>query len=147
VSEQVAGRWLVWGAGPSADVQASTLGSLGSALASAISSLKPVSLGDNPAADPDADTGPSSMIREQDSDGTASDCGEGDLLDDLDEDTRLIALIHEQDPDWPPPGYLHPGDSSGKISWMEVVRNATEREIQAKVAARGTTARGFVRLT
>jgi hypothetical protein len=30
---------------------------------------------------------------------------------------------------------------------MEVVRNATEREIQAQVAAHGTAARGFVRLT
>jgi hypothetical protein len=47
VSDQVAGRWLVWGAGTSADVLASALGGLGSALASAISSLEPVSLHDN----------------------------------------------------------------------------------------------------
>jgi len=69
------------------------------------------------------------------------------LFDDPDEDARLIALVHEQDPDWTPPGCGHPEDPSGKISWMEVVRNATEREVQAKVAARGTAARGFVRLT
>jgi hypothetical protein len=66
VSDQVAGRWLVWGAGTSADVLASALGGLGSALASAISSLKPVSLDDNSA----ADTGPAAVIREQDPDWT-----------------------------------------------------------------------------
>jgi len=147
VSEQGTGQWLVWGESTPADVQASALAGLGSALASAISSLTPVSLDDTPAADSNADTGPSAVIREQDSDSTASDCGEGDLFDDPDEDARLIALVHEQDPDWTPPGCGHPEDPSGKISWMEVVRNATEREVQAKVAARGTAARGFVRLT
>jgi hypothetical protein len=144
VSEQGTDRWLVWGQGTSADVQASVLGGLGSALASAISGLQPVSPDDNPAADSDPDTGPTAVSREQDSDGTASDCGEGNLFDDPDEDTKLIALIHEQDPDWTPPGGGDPEDPSGKISWMEVVRNATEREIQAKVAARA--ARGFMRL-
>lgn len=129
MSEQETGRWLVWGVSTPADVQASALAGLGSALASAISGLTPVSLDDTPAADP-----------------AASDCGEGDLFDDPGEDARLIALVHEQDPDWAPPGRGHP-DPSGTISWMEVVRNATEREIQAKVAARGTAAHGFVRLT
>jgi hypothetical protein len=129
MSEQGAGRWLVWGAGTPAEVQANALAGLGSALASALSNLPPVSLD------------------EQDPDGTAADCGEGDLFDDPDEDARLIALIYEQDPDWTPPGRGHPEDPSGKISWMEVVRNATERDIQAKVAAHGTAARGFVRLT
>jgi hypothetical protein len=129
VSEQETGRWLLWGEGTPADVQASALADLGSALASAIGSLTPASLDDTPAAD-----------------ANASDCGEGDLFDDPDEDARLIALVHEQDPDWTPPGHGHPGDPGGKVSWMEVVSNATEREIQAKVAIRGTVARGFVRL-
>jgi hypothetical protein len=136
VSEQVPVRWLVWGEGTSADVQANALAGLGSALASAISGLMPVGLDDDPAAESKADTGP-----------TAPDCGEGDLFDDPDEDTRLIALIQEQDPDWTPPGYADPEDRSGKVSWMEVVRSATEDEIRAKVAAHGTAARGFVRLT
>jgi hypothetical protein len=146
VSEHGAGRWLVWGEGTSADVRAIALGDIGSALASAISNLKPVSLDDNSAADSNADAGPTAVAHEQDSDWTAPDCGEGDLFDDPDEDTRLIALIHERDPDWTPPGRGDPEDPSGKISWMEVVRNATEREIQAKVAAHGTSARGFLRL-
>jgi hypothetical protein len=65
------------------------------------------------------------------------------LKKDAEEDSRLIALIHQQDPDWTPPGRADP---SGTISWMEVVRNTSEREIQATVAARGSAARGFIRL-
>jgi hypothetical protein len=86
-------------------------------------------------------------LDEQESDRTAPDCGEGELFDDPDEEARLIALIQERDPGWIPPGGGDPEDPSGKVSWMEVVRNATEREIQAKLAAHGTTARGFLRLT
>jgi hypothetical protein len=147
MSEQGAGRWLVWGDGTAADVRASALGGLGAALASAISSLDPVRPDDSPATDPDAGAGPAAVIREQDSGWTAPDCGEGELFDDPDEDTRLIALIHEQDPDWTAPGCGDPEDPSGKISWMEVVRNATESEIQARVAAHSAATRGFVRLT
>jgi hypothetical protein len=146
MSEQGPGRWLVWGEGTSADVWASALGGLGGALAGALSSLDPVSLEGDPAAESNADAGPAMVIREQGPDGTAADCGEGDLFGDPDEDARLIALIHEQDPDWTPPGGGDPADPSGTISWMEVVRNATERDIQAKVAAHGAAARGFVRL-
>jgi hypothetical protein len=62
-------------------------------------------------------------------------------------DPGPTAVSREQDSDRTPPGCGDPADPSGRISWMEVVRNATEREIQAKVAARGTAARGFVRLT
>jgi hypothetical protein len=131
VGARETGRWLVWGGGTATDVHVNVIGDLGSALASAVSGLKPVGLDDNPAAD---------------SDRSAPDCGEGDLFGDLPEDTTLIALIHEQDSDWTPPGYGDPADSSGRTSWMKVVRNATEAEIQAKVAAHGTAARGYLRL-
>lgn len=116
---------------------------MGAALVSAISGLEPVDLDDKPA----ADTRPGAVIGHQDSDWTAPDCGEGDLFDDPDEDAKLLALIHEQDPGWTPPGRGNSAGPGGTVSWMEVVRNATEHDIQVKVAAHGATVRGFVRLT
>jgi hypothetical protein len=80
-SEQAAGRWLIWGAGASADVQASIWAGLGPALAGAVSDLQPVSLDGSPA----AHTGPAAPIREQGSAASAPDCGEGDLFDDAEE--------------------------------------------------------------
>ena len=52
-----------------------------------------------------------------------------------------LTRLQEQDPQWTPPGEI---GADGRTSWMEVVREMTEREVETAVARRA--ARGSIRL-
>jgi hypothetical protein len=133
MTEQSA-RWLMWGEGERSAVVDYTLGNMMSGIAGAIDALEPVRVDDGSAAASHADTQPITP---------GPDRGETDAVDEFDH-AELVALIHERDPDWIPTGELAgPGPT---MSWMEVVPNATEREVEERAAAHGALVRGFLRL-
>ena len=119
MSRREAGRWLVWGDGTPAESSKSFFG----ALAEAITDLPVVDLDERPATEHRS----------------AGDCGEGDPLASIESDDKLHALIRDRDPGWTAPGIA---DSRSRVSWMELVHDATE----AEVAAGRSGMRGYLRL-
>jgi hypothetical protein len=119
VSKREAGRWLVWGDGTPAESGKGIF----EALADAIAAL--------PVADPDE--------RSATEHRSADDCGEGDPLAGIESDEELYALVRQHDPEWTPPGVA---DSRSRVSWLEMLHDATE----AEVAAGRSGMRGYLRL-